>query len=129
MKTKNKEKRRTVTIDVTEVYDRLSERAKKDIRTLEEECRFFILKGLDGPDVTTVTYIQNPQTWDRAWGDFNVTPSYPPHTRTYPWNPCSDRPYCNDTSVGHTDTAWASTDDSVDTRFNGKSGCYEAESN
>jgi hypothetical protein len=45
--------KRTVTIDITEMYDRICDIAKDECRSVEEQCRYFIKKGMDAPIVTT----------------------------------------------------------------------------
>lgn len=44
--TENAKKRRTITIDITDCYERLSEISEAAIRTVEEQCRYFIKEGI-----------------------------------------------------------------------------------
>ena len=49
MKAKNgSETRKTVEVDVTEWFHTLSEIAKKECRTVVEQCRYFIKQGIEG---------------------------------------------------------------------------------
>lgn len=82
-----KVERRIISIDITDIYERLKKKSEEEIRSVEEQCKFFIKKGLDEicSFPTTIKYIQQPSLrddWDR-----NTTPSRPSYP-TYPSHPC-----------------------------------------
>ena len=99
--TKNgrKTERKIVSIDVTDIYEQLKKRSEEEIRSVEEQCKFFVKKGLDEihTPTTTITYIQHPE-WGNYW-DMNTTPSIPscpphPNATKAEWNA-----YCEDVSL------------------------------
>jgi hypothetical protein len=61
METKRETKRKTITLDITEWYDSIKEISKREVRSIEEQCRYFIKKCVDagGFDTTTITYQPN----------------------------------------------------------------------
>lgn len=80
---KNADKRRIVQIDITDIYERLKRKSNEEIRSVEEQCKFFIKKGLDSDyTIPSITYIQNPLIRERDNWDKNHAP-----TPTYPYNP------------------------------------------
>lgn len=82
MKSSNNEKvsaKKTITIDITEWYDKIKEISKKEIRSIEEQCRFFIKNGIESKCDNT----------------FYANIEYrPPVTASpYKWEPYLSKPY------------------------------------
>ena len=129
--TKSKKvERRIISIDITDIYERLKKKSEEEIRSVEEQCKFFIKKGLDEicSSPTTITYIQQP-AWRDNW-DRNTTPSRP----SYPTYPSYPYVWCG-TDVNSYATATAETSNSntkaefaakcEDVSLNAKTGMYE----
>lgn len=82
-----KPEKKVVSIDITELYEELKKKADSEVRSVEEQCKYFIKQGLGkvSDSVTTVTYVQQP--------------TYVPTPRNnYPWEF-----YCDSgrTTYGH----------------------------
>ena len=129
--TKSKKvERRIISIDITDIYERLKKKSEEEIRSVEEQCKFFIKKSLDEicSSPTTITYIQQP-AWRDDW-DRNTTPSRP----SYPTYPSYPYVWCG-TDVNSYATATAETSNSntkaefaakcEDVSLNAKTGMYE----
>lgn len=76
--------RMLVTIDVTDIYDAIAKKAKDEVRTVEEQCRYLVKKGICGPD--TVSYV----SWNTSPGPtYNISLDHSVD------NPYKDKgPYC-----------------------------------
>ena len=130
MKKTVEKKRKTITIDITDWYDRLKEISQREIRSIEEQCKFFIKKGIDGNgDITTITYIdrtapsittwpaQNP-LWDTSAGNrSNVNVARPFSDDTVV--------YCNNDASDASATVSSKVGSAVDCELNKATGCYE----
>ena len=121
--TKSKKvERRIISIDITDIYERLKKKSEEEIRSVEEQCKFFIKKGLDEicSSPTTITYIQQP-----AWKDDlnrNTTPSRP----SYLWCGTDVNSYATataETSNSNTKAEFAAKCEDVS--LNAKTGMYE----
>jgi len=122
MKKAVEKKRKTITIDITDWYDRLKDISQKEIRSIEEQCRFFIKKGIEGNyDNVTTTY------FNYDWTKPNLI---------WQLNPCTSE--SNASSISHSDgtaiycsnngkksKSYASTGEAVDCEINDADGCYE----
>ena len=125
-----KVERRIISIDITDIYERLKKKSEEEIRSVEEQCKFFIKKGLGEicSFPTTITYIQQP-SWRDDW-DRNTTPSRP----SYPTYPSYPYVWCNADKNSYA-SATATTSNSntkaefsaqcEDVSLNAKTGMYE----
>ena len=56
-----KVERKIISIDITDIYDKIKKTAQEEIRSVEEQCKFFIKKGLYGiSDSSKITYVNWP---------------------------------------------------------------------
>ena len=132
MKKTVEKKRRTITIDITEWYDKLKEISQREIRSIEEQCKFFIKNGIDGNNTTTITYIENPHpsisTWPSTWPSTNPPLWTCEAGKTNVTNPFNDDTvmYCNTNCGNSSTTASNRSESEVDCELNKKTGCFEA---
>lgn len=115
MKKNAESKRKTITIDITDWYDRLKDISKNEIRSIEEQCRFFIKNGIEGRfDTTTITYVDRTRPSITTW----------PNT-----SPLWGTGYSGDTNVMYCGNSFenkSSRDEySVDCELNKTTGLYE----
>lgn len=91
-KSVKKTAKKIVHIDITDIYEKLKKKSEDEIRSIEEQCKFFIKEGLDlitDRSITHITYTQQPRYDDDGWNRPITTPSYPsPWTTNYPWVCC-----------------------------------------
>ena len=126
MKKAVEKKRKIITIDITDWYDRLKDISQREIRSIEEQCKFFIKKGIDGNgDITTITYI------DRTAPSITTWPSQTPLWATSAGDTSNvARPFSDDTVVYCKNDASATVSSkvgsAVDCELNNATGCYEA---
>ena len=80
--TKDKQVRHTITIDITDCYDRLKSISQSEFRSIEGQCRYFINKGIN-KDINSNFDIINYQYSQP------LTPPY--QWDTHPYNLCGDK--------------------------------------
>lgn len=132
MKKTDEKKKRTITIDITEWYDKLKEISQREIRSIEEQCKFFIKNGIDGSNTTTIIYNENTypsiSTWPSTYPS-TTQPLWMGRTgKTNATEPFYDDTvvYCN-TNAGYSSTTASNRSESaVDCELNKKTGCFEA---
>ena len=116
MKKTVEKKRKTITIDITDWYDSLKDISQREIRSIEEQCKFFIKKGIDGNGdiITITTWPAQTPLWATSTGDTsNVAKPFSDDTVFY----CK-----NDAST----TVSSKVGSTVDCELNKSTGCYEA---
>ena len=57
-----KPEKKMVSIDIIDLYEELKRKADCEVRTVEEQCKYFIKQGLGkvSDSVTSITYVQQP---------------------------------------------------------------------
>ena len=126
MKKTDEKKRKTITIDITDWYDRLKEISQREFRSIEEQCRFFIKKGIDGNgDITTISYIERTAPSITTW------PAQNPLWATSAGDTSNvARPFSDDTVVYCKNNAGATVSSKVgsvvDCELDKATGCYKA---
>ena len=124
MKNTTEKKRKTITIDITDWYDRLKKISQREIRSIEEQCKFFIKNGIDGNGgITTISYIDRTAPSTTTWPFLNLctVSTVDASNAARPFS--DDRVgYCkNDASV----TTSSNVGSAVDCELNKATGCYE----
>ena len=65
---KMEKKKKTITIDITDWYDKIKELSQREIRSIEEQCKFFIKQGIEyAGGFTRITYIGETSPSISSW--------------------------------------------------------------
>lgn len=111
--------KKTITIDITEWYDKIKEISKKEIRSIEEQCRFFIKNGIENKCENSFyanieyrpSIISSPYKWEPE-----------PLSKQFP---DSSYVYCNSTATNDSGNSTVNSKcQAVDCEFDSETGVY-----